>query len=351
MMIDSSQPRSLAQVTETEGFTMSDVAFVSGLDESTVSRLWDDPRWLDRVSGKSLQSLAASVPGVAEYFAAHSVLSRRNSLFDQLEAEGLRVNRPALLLSAGTDVPHQYLINALEAALSIMRGEDRRACSYLARFWGLQQNRALEALYAVHGKGALLHNPEQLFAASVEMAPRLTRKSYSFHSILAQATFAHHLGIATGELDSGFLPQITDRQSAFMVRSGVMGLLINSSDTDLAQRYARMVQDIPVLAVIEEWSFPTYTRDSKPNADFSMPGSILLRRTAAEILREISDYTDAYLLYLCSTYLPLALNRDSTFGLRLTDLGNALAARAESSEDSMTRKACATFAGNIKGAA
>jgi hypothetical protein len=145
-MIDWSQPRPLSKVTEDAGFTMSDVAFVSGLDESTVSRLWDDPRWLDRVSGRSLQSLAASVPGVAEYFASHSVLARRNSLVKQLEAEGLAVNRPALLLSAGTDVPHQYLINALEAALSIMRGDERRACSYLARFWGLQQNRALESL-------------------------------------------------------------------------------------------------------------------------------------------------------------------------------------------------------------
>jgi hypothetical protein len=268
-MIDWSKPCSLARVTEHAGITMSDVAFVSGLDESTVSRLWDDPNWLDRVSGKSLQSLAASVPGVAEYFAAHSVLARRNALVSQLEAEGLAVNRSALMLSSATEVPHQYLINALEAALSIMRGDERQACSYLARFWGLQQNRTLEMLYAPHGSGALLKDPAQLFAASVALMPRLVRKSYSFHSILAQATFAHHLGIATGELDSRFLPPITDRQSAFMVRSGIMGLLINSSDTDLAQRYERMVQEIPVLAVIEEWSFPTYTRDSKPIADFS----------------------------------------------------------------------------------
>ena len=140
-MIDWSQPQPLSKVTEDAGFTMSDVAFVASLDESTVSRLWDDPKWLDRISGRSLQALAASVPGVAEYFASHSVLSRRESLLKQLEAEGLVVNRPALLLSTNTDVPHQYLISALEAALSIMRGEERRACSYLARFWGLSKTR------------------------------------------------------------------------------------------------------------------------------------------------------------------------------------------------------------------
>lgn len=347
-MIDWSQPQPLSKVTEDAGFTMSDVAFVASLDESTVSRLWDDPKWLDRISGRSLQALAASVPGVAEYFASHSVLSRRESLLKQLEAEGLVVNRPALLLSTNTDVPHQYLISALEAALSIMRGEERRACSYLARFWGLQQNQALQSLYATKGDQALLRNPEQLFAASIEMTPRLNRKAYSFHSILAHATFAHHLGIATGELDNQFLPAITDRQSAFMVRSGIMGLLINSSDTELAQRYERMVKDTPVLEVIEEWSFPTYTRDSRPNADFSLPGSILLRKTAKEVLREINNYTDAYLLYLCRTYLPLALDKDPTFGLKLPDLGRALAARAETCEDTITRNACISLAYQIK---
>ena len=180
------------------------------------------------------------------------------------------------------------------------------------------------------------------------MRYRLSRKGYSFHSILAHATFAHHLGIATGELDSRFLPSITDRQSAFMVRSGVMGLLINSSNTELAQQYEQMVKSTPVLEIIEEWSFPTYTRDSKPNADFSLPGSILLRRTAEEVLREIDNYTEAYLYYLCRTYLPLALDRDPTFGLKLSDLGNALATRADICEDATARNACISFARQIK---
>jgi hypothetical protein len=131
-----------------------------------------------------------------------------------------------------------------------VRGDERRACSYLARFWGLRQNRALESLYATQGDRALLQNPNRLFTASIEMAPRLNRKGYSFHSILASATFAHHLGIATGELDNRFLPSITDRQSAFMVRSGIMGLLINSSNTELAAArnactsFARLIKGI-----------------------------------------------------------------------------------------------------------
>jgi hypothetical protein len=346
-MTDLAKPRSLSKVTENVGFTMADVAFVSGLDESTVCRLWDAADWLDRISGRSLQCLVASVPGVAEYFASYSVLARRQKLVAALQTEGLVVNQGALHLSATTGVPHQYLVNALEAALCIMRGDSRRASSYLARFWGLQQNRALEALYSTSPATALLANPDQLFAASVAMMPLLARKSYSYHSILARATFAHHIGIATGELSDDFAPRIRDRQSAFMARSGVMGLLINSSNTELARRYERMVKETPVLAVVEEWSFPTYTRDSKPNSDFSLPRSLLLRNTASEVLREITDYTDAYLYYLSTTYLPLALERDSTFGLQRAALKAALLTRINTCQDADVRTACASLAGQL----
>ncbi len=343
-MANWTKPQSLAKVTEQVGFSMSDVAFVSGLDESTVCRLWDDPQWLDRVSGKSLQCLAASVPGVAEYFTAHSILTRRNRLITELESEGLAVNHEAIRQAAANNIPHQYLANALEAALFIMRGDAKRVCSYLARFWGLEQNRALEALYSMSDGTALLKDPSELFNASLIMAPQFARRNYSFHSILAQATFAHHIGMATGELADEFTPKITDRQSAFMVRSGVMGLLINSSNTELAQRYDRMVEDMPVLAIIEDWSFPTYTRDSKPNADFSLPGSILLRKTANEVLREIENYTDAYLYYLSTTYLPIAMERDPTFGLRHSDLKHALLVRRDTCQDSTVRIACEKLA-------
>ena len=127
-----------------------------------------------------------------------------------------------------------------------------------------------------------------------------------------------------------------------------MGLLINNSNVDLAQRYERMVADTPILAIIEEWAFPTYTRDSRPNSDFSLPGSILLRRTAREVLKEIDHYTEAYLYYLSSTYLPLALAKDPTFGLKIAELGDALVKRADSCGDTIVRNSCIQLAQEIK---
>ena len=132
--------------------------------------------------------------------------------------------------------------------------------------------------------------------------------------------------MATGEIAQLLRPEITDRQSALMARSGIMGLLLSSNNTDLAQKYERLVAATPVLSVIEEWAFPTYARDSKPNADFSLPGSLLLRRTATEIMREMGSYPDAYIYYLVTTYIPLALSHDQTFGLRTQDLIKAISA-------------------------
>ena len=74
----------------------------------------------------------------------------------------------------------------------------------------------------------------------------------------------------------------------------------------------------------------------------------MLRKTAEEAPREIDNYTEAYLYYLCRTYLPLALGRDPTFGLKLSDLGKALAARADICEDATVRNACIGFAHQIK---
>jgi hypothetical protein len=195
-----------------------------------------------------------------------------------------------------------------------------------------------------------LKNPEQLFAASVELAPHLVRKAYSFHAIITQAVFAHYIGKATGKSDASTSLQIIDRQTAFTFRSSVTGLLVSGDDIELARRYHHTVLDTPVLRTVEEWSFPTYTRDTRPNSDFSLPRSLLLRNTASEILNEVSsgDYSDAYVYYLTSTYLPIALERDPTFGLRAPELVSALLHRRDQCNDSAVRAACEALTKQIQ---
>lgn len=343
-------PRALSEIAEASGFSMSDVAFISGLEESTVSRLWDNLGWLDKISGRSLQALIASVPQVGAYVAMYSTLARRQTLISELATEGLVVDESAIERCVKDGIPEQYLATALQSAVHIMRGDGAKASSYLARFWGKGQDRALTTLFSSSTTASVLKNPEQFLAASAELAPHLVRKAYSFHAIITQAVFAHYLGKATGRSNADTLPQTIDRQTAFTFRSSVMGLLISGHDTELAERYHRTVSQTPVLRTIEEWSFPTFTRDTRPNSDFSLPRSLLLRNTAAEILNEMSsgDYSDAYVYYLTTTYLPVALERDPTFGLRSSELASALMRRRDRCDNAAIRAACEALAEQIR---
>jgi hypothetical protein len=348
-MFDSDLPLRLSDIAESSAFSMADVAFISGLEESTVYRLWDKPEWLDKISGRSLQALIATVPGLGDYVAQSSVLSRRRKLIENLAAEGLQVNESAIVRCVAGGIPEPYLSAALQAAVHIMRGENAKASSYLARFWGTGQDRALTALFSPETGTGLLNNTAQLITASAEVASHVSSKGYSFHAIISQAVFGHYIGKATGQIDVDNLPDVTDRQTAFTHRSSVMGLLINHNDRELAERYSKLVAVTPVLKTVEEWSFPTYTRDTRPNSDFTLPRSLLLRNTASEILKEIrsEDYSEAYLYYLATVYLPIALNRDETFGLRDKELLTALLECSDRSSDASIRAACQSVAQQI----
>lgn len=346
-MTAENEPKPLSEIAQNIGLTMSDVAVFSGLDESTVFRLWDNRGWLDRISGRSLQSLMSSVPGIGQYAMAHSLLKRRNALVASLQAEGLSVDLDAL---ENSTVARQHLLNALEAALYIVRdGASQKVSSYLARFWGLEQDRALEALYSAEPGYGLLDDQQKLVESSIDLTPRLSRRTYSFHSILAVNILTHQVSKVAGAPDADLAPQTPGRQTAFMMRGVVMGALISSNDLELAERYRRELDRTPVYAALEEWSFPTYTRDGRISSDFALPSSLLLRNTAVEVLREIESYNDAYLYYLVSTYLPLALRRDPTFGSRIAELITALEKRGSGCRDKRIRGACSTLVKQLRG--
>jgi hypothetical protein len=186
-----SRSSTLGDIAEEAGLYPSDVALTSELDESTISRLWTDPHWLDRVTGASMQRLMASVPGVHEYAGWRSVATRLSRLAAELGEEGLDVDEGAIESCRADGVPVQFIADALQAALHAVRGEDGKAAAYLARFWGRDQDRALERLFS-GGQGRLLIRPGRLLSASAEIAPRLQRGGYSFHAILATAVLAHH---------------------------------------------------------------------------------------------------------------------------------------------------------------
>jgi hypothetical protein len=329
--------RRLSQLAGDTGLSIADVAVLAGLDETTVGRLWDAVDWLDRIRGRTLQALIAAVPGVGAYVAHAPVQARRTQLVHALATEGIKVDLDALQrIPDSATLPYTYIGHALEAALHVVRGDVERTTAHLPRFWGQVPDRALDILF--RPKDGLLLDAAPLLAAAVALTPQLIRPAYSFNTILAQAHLAHHIAKATGQpTDLGQSKPIRDRRWAFAARSNTMGALSSTEDPEPAERYRRLVDDEPAVRMVEEWAFPSWTRDCRPTTDMTLPGSLLLRRTAAEVLREISSYGEGYLHYLVTTYLPLALDRDPTFGLQVDQLRAALLVRRDSVYDPIIR--------------
>ncbi len=324
-------PKSLARIAESSGFGMADVAFLAVLDESTVCRLWDDPDWLDRVKGRSLQALVGVLPGVGEYVLGYSLADRRNRLADRLSGHDVAVNTATFRqLVHQRRVPEQYLSNALDAATCVLDGDVRRAAAHLARFWGRDQDFALGFVFGTNGSDALLLDAAPLVSAAVEMVDQLGARSNSFHAIVAQANLLHHISRSTADPVGAVNACDVGRNTALAFRSSVMGRIMASNDPDIAAGYSRAVKGSPLLSMVEEWAFPTYTHDAKPTPDFSLPRSLLLRQTAAEVIREVDNYNDAYLVYLAETSIPMIIGRDETFGLRREELTSKLRGRRES---------------------
>jgi hypothetical protein len=332
-----SLPR-FSQLADQAGLGIADVAVLAGVEESTVSRLWSAPDWLDRVRGRTLQALIAYVPGIAEYVADAPHQARFAQLVLDLAGAGVTVDvDQAARLPAEAGLPRPYVVHALEACLRIVRGDVQAATDYLPRFWGRAPDSALAALF--RPAGGLLVDVTPLLAAGAELAPQLNRSAYSFNAIMARSQLAHHVARATGQPpDLQRHHGELDRQTAVALRSSTMGALAASDDPEPADRYRLLVDRHRAAELVEEWALPSWTRDCRPTMDMTLPGSLLLRGTAAEVLREIDSYGAGYLHYLVTVYVPRALELDPTFGLRVTELRTALFARRETVAEPAIRR-------------
>jgi hypothetical protein len=81
--------------------------------------------------------------------------------------------------------------------------------------------------------------------------------------------------------------------------------------------------------MVETWAMATYNRDVTPSANWWVPPSTILHRTADEALREIRLYPPAYVAYLVGCWLPRTLSRDPRFAGRAHELATELRHRRD----------------------
>lgn len=337
--------RSLAAIADSESFNLSDIAFVAKIPKSTLSRLWHDTGWLDRVSGSTLQQLLAVLPSVGEYVTERSVSARFAEVRSACESAGLALRTDDLrMLSAG--YPPQFVLTTLEAAVSIVRLDRRRAFACLARCWGARYDTALDALFADPPSG-LLANAEPLVRCALQLAQPLRRDDNSLRSTLGRGMLVHKLT----KLGGGRIARDHDfdtRDSAFRYRSTVMGLLLETDDLDLAEYYGRLVSESWLLRRNELWSLASYSADIPATADFSIPVTKLVR-TAEEVVTDLDRRSDAYVHYLLSSAIPVLLQTDPRFGGKQDELRAAIVSRIERVPNRMSKDIAAGLVKSLSG--
>lgn len=349
------QRATLRDLAGRTGFTVDSLAHVVSVNRSTLYRLWVDPEWVDKVGAKTLRRLIGVLPGVDEEVGATVLAERRSDLLQGLEALGQPVDEVSL--DAAMDKvgvrPH-FLYTGLEAVFHLLREERNEAVRCLRACWGREQTRALDVAFGTHPSHSAFADPKPVIAAAESAFDELLKqRGYSFPRVIAQAHLAHHIGKATGQIRLDADKQsgrrgIKDEKASFFIRGAHMGVLRQEDDLDTAGRYGRLVEDEGIARLVELWAFPSWTGDTPASDNFSLPGGVLLKNTAAEVITEIAEYNDAYVWYLVSTYVPVSLEQvDSTFGGQLAHLEAALRNRAERAELHEVAEACHALAKRI----
>ena len=343
----------LQEIADEAGYSASHVASLSGLHLSTVVRHWQDDHWFDHFDGASLKKLIAALPGVDEYLRVYPHLARQQHLTEQLGPLGVDVDREGVrhaVVTAG--IAPARVSNALETAVHLLTGNVRASVTLLSACWGCQQDRATRALFAVETPLRLLRDRQPVLRAADAMKSQLERgRGFSFPRLLAANALRHYLAIEAGGQHDDLEPPLAEvryARDALLIRGLYMGMIIRSGDLDYAERYHRIVERSPAARLVEVWSFPTYARDRLPTPDFTLERSIVLRRTAEEVLLEFSSYNDAYIWYLATTYIPLALEQDPTFGRQHGRLSLAAQLRMEQTAEPKVKAACEALARKLQ---
>lgn len=336
---ESSGVVTLGDLARGSGWSPADVAFMAGVEESTVSRLWNAEDWADRIKGKTLRCLIASLPGVGDFVVSNALRRRRRSLVESLESVGLTVDLSSFhRLLTVEQVPEQLLANALAATYHVANGALQETSKHLARFWSRRPDEVLAVIWRPSSEGGIFAKTVPLLEKAENMARILEVNLNSQNSMIAHATLVHHVARSSGHWIHPPFEESPGRRMAMSHRSLIMGHILHTGDEEAVQRYHHELQGNRLLSMVERWAFPTYNRDVGVSSDFSLPGSVLLRRTAEEFLADLWTENEAYLRYLLGTAIPFMLRHDSTFGLRAEQVARAVQRRMESTYDTTTRR-------------
>lgn len=240
------------------GLRAVDIARISGVSQSTLSRLWSEARWLEHVGGSTLARLIAVSPEVDRYVRRSGEQERLRTVVHSLNSVGAELRHSTFmpLLESATA---SAVITALSAAAEMMNGHYTDASRMFAIGWNENSNKVIDALFATD-TGGIFENCGEFLAR----ADRYIHSAPSFcdlAEVVGYGIVKHKMirtGYATPLSRSG---RNHGDAIAFLERSQVIGQIFKDDDLALVDSYRDKVANQQSLAINEVWSHATYAND------------------------------------------------------------------------------------------
>lgn len=316
------------------GLRAVDVSTLSGVSQSTVSRLWDNRRWIERVEGATLCKLMAVSPSVGEYVRNWGESQRLEVAVQSAIEVGVVVRRRALadLLRA---TPASAVIAVLSAVAEMMQGNYDHASRLFASSWGQKVNSVADTMLA-EGPAAVFGNLDAVLEAAdtfVSTPPVFTDRN----QIVGYGIVEHKL-IKSGVIRTRQMVNRQQNTHAFLTRSAAIAQILSEDDLGYVDRYRDQVFARQSLTVAEVWSHATYAHDLSVHRE-RLSNTTSLVATATMTAADINSRNDAYVYYLLAVLLPLLLKVDPRLVERHPQVAAALKVAVEERTDRRIRAA------------
>ena len=227
-------------------------------------------------------------------------------------------------------------------------GDQLGTCGLVALFWERHRGRCFERLVTTDPHQSLVDDNGSVSERVRRLMELLVARQPAKGPVLkidrARQVLIHYLG-APGDPTTVPTGTPRDHAQALDVRCNFTRAATRDDDHDLVAWYKNRVETDPLARMIEAWMFPAWTGDVPAGGPPITPSRVLLVRTGEELVHEIQapKYSNAYLHYLASVYLPIALRIDKRLGGNVHHIGDSFRARFEHvpPTDSLERAAAA----------
>lgn len=303
-----------------------DVASLSGVSQSTLSRLWSNPRWIERVEGATLSKLMAVAPPIARY-------ARRWGEYQRLDAASQSAHEAGVTLHADAfaglvrAAPAPTVIALLSAVTEMRLGQFDNASRLFSAGWGQRCNGVADTLLDDASAGIFVDHD-----AVLRSAEEFVSNPPGFGDITQIVGY----GIVEHKLIKAGIVQPPVRSApqslAFLTRSAAIARLLSEDDLGFAEWYRDRVFAEHELASMELWSHATYSGDI-PLGQRRLPRGGALSSTTAMTVTDLGSRNHAYVYYLLLVVVPLLAKMDPCLAQRCPPVVSALAMLADECGD------------------